>query len=326
VTVRDEQWATLVLMEHGARLNGFDLLISRRTATLVALELSAERRALSAEWNAKASLAGELIRGNCDLSQLESQARFLGVALDHPHVVCLLAAPGDDSVALLSDSREAAAALAGPSDEDPVLATGVAEGIAVIARLDGALATKAAIDKIKHAVAAAALMLDPQGRIVVGISTVCREPSDYVRAYRQARDVVECLNRFHAGGMTVLAADDLGASRWLLAMTDAGEADRFARDTLGPLIDDNPAGGLVMTLAAFFECGRNIRNTARALNLHENTIRYRLNRVDELTGLPVSADSEAQLSAHLALLVLRLQGRVPARTSDAPGHAQPAVS
>ncbi len=55
-----------------------------------------------------------------------------------------------------------------------------------------------------------------------------------------------------------------------------------------------------------------IRGSAAALDVHENTIRYRLSRIEELTGLAVMHDPDAQLRARLSLLVLLLQGRLPA--------------
>ena len=54
-----------------------------------------------------------------------------------------------------------------------------------------------------------------------------------------------------------------------------------------------------------------IRGSAAALDVHENTIRYRLSRIEELTGLAVMHDPDAQLRARLSLLVLLLQGRLP---------------
>ena len=59
--------------------------------------------------------------------------------------------------------------------------------------------------------------------------------------------------------------------------------------------------------------------------MHENTIRYRLARIEELTGLPVTHDPDAQLRARLSLLVLMLEGRLPAaaeaRRAPAAGDA-----
>src|SRR6202012_4899395 len=88
VTVRDDRWASLVMVEQGSSFNPFDMLIARRVATIVALEMSAERRAALAEWNARSSLAAELIRGNRDIAQVERRANFLGLRLDQPHVLC----------------------------------------------------------------------------------------------------------------------------------------------------------------------------------------------------------------------------------------------
>jgi DNA-binding PucR family transcriptional regulator len=55
-----------------------------------------------------------------------------------------------------------------------------------------------------------------------------------------------------------------------------------------------------------------IRRCALELGVHENTIRYRLARIEELTGLSVTHDPDAQLGARLSLLVLMIQGSLGA--------------
>lgn len=310
VTVRDDQWATLVIMEHGARLSGFDMVMSRRTATVVALEMSAERRAANAEWNARASLAGELIRGNSDVAQIEHRAEFVGMDLQQPHVLCLISSrAGDDGA--LPDVRTTGDAFRAAAPHTGVIATGVAEGIVVIVEAPADVPALAGVAAVKEIVATATAVLDPDGRLIAGLSTVCRGPGDYVRSYTQARQVVQCLDTFHRpGSVDVLAADDLGAGRMFLANADAAEAERFVEETLGGLMGDSVATDLLVTLSSFFEHGRSIRWSAADLGVHENTIRYRLSRIEELTGLAIAGDSDAQLSAQLALLVLRLQGRL----------------
>jgi sugar diacid utilization regulator len=321
VTVRDDQWATLVVMEHGARLSGFDMLMSRRTATVIALELSAERRAANAEWNARASLAGELIRGNTDVAQLESRAHFVGMDLEQPHVLCLIGSRADDVT--VPDARTAGDAFRAAAPHTAVVAAGVAEGVVVIVEAPADLPALAGVEAVKELVATVCGELDSDGGLVAGLSTICRSPADYVRAYAQARQVVQCLDTFHrAGSVDILAADDLGAGRMFLANADADEAQRFVDETLGGLLDDAVGGDLLLTLSSFFDHGRSIRWSAVDLGVHENTVRYRLSRIEELTGLAVSGDSDAQLSAQLALLVLRLQGLLPRReTSVAPPAA-----
>ena len=65
-----------------------------------------------------------------------------------------------------------------------------------------------------------------------------------------------------------------------------------------------------------------MRRSAALLGVHENTIRYRLARVAEITGLNLAANPDHQLSGQLAVLILRLQGQIidgpPVVDSGAP--------
>jgi DNA-binding PucR family transcriptional regulator len=44
------------------------------------------------------------------------------------------------------------------------------------------------------------------------------------------------------------------------------------------------AGAVLETVAAFIEHGLSVKATAEALDVHQNTVRYRLGRFEELTG------------------------------------------
>ena len=69
----------------------------------------------------------------------------------------------------------------------------------------------------------------------------------------------------------------------------------FAEKTLGELVGDASKADLLTTLCSFFENMGSIRRSADCLAVHENTIRYRLTRIEELTGLAVMHDPDAQL-------------------------------
>jgi sugar diacid utilization regulator len=309
VSVRDDIWGRLVLMEFPARFGPLDMHICRRAATNIAVEMSAERRAATAEWNVRASLAGELVRGGGDPASLQRRADYMGIRLDIPRVLCLLT-PAEGRAVTLPDPRAvtAAATAAGMTG---VLATGLAEGVVLIAELDSDVPAPRAVAAIKAALGEVCASLDPDGNILAGVSSPCRRLADYERASSEARQVVACLTRFGGAEQRVLAADDLGAGRLLLATADPGETERFARETLGVLLEPGEtARDLITTLTAFFDEGRSIRRTAGALDVHENTIRYRLGRVEDAIGLPVATDADAQLTVQLALLVLRLQGHI----------------
>jgi sugar diacid utilization regulator len=109
----------------------------------------------------------------------------------------------------------------------------------------------------------------------------------------------------------VFSAGDLGAGRVFLATSDRELVVSHAEATLGVLVGDPAKADLLATLCSFFDNKASTRRVAERLGVHENTIRYRLSRVEQLTGLAVTHDPDAQLQAHMALLVLELQGRVP---------------
>jgi sugar diacid utilization regulator len=325
VTVRDDRWASVVMVEQGSSFNAFDMLIARRVATIVALEMSAERRAAVAEWNARSSLTAELIRGNRDVAHVERRADFLGLNLDQPHVLCLVTWRDGDELAP-PDAETIAAEIARASGADSVLATGVVEGIALIMDLPEDQPVLVGISRVKRHVRAACEKVDPSGRLVAGISTRCVSAADYVRAYEQTRQVVSCIDLYCPPGVVqVLSTDDLGPGRLLLAGTEASQVLRFTEEVVGALLAEGVPAELLETLVSFFESGRSVRRSAATLGVHENTIRYRLARVAELTGLDIAADCDAQLSAQIALLVLRLQGALPTPEGEAGGDPAPAA-
>jgi sugar diacid utilization regulator len=129
---------------------------------------------------------------------------------------------------------------------------------------------------------------------------------------------------------SVLAFEDTGAYRLLLTtMTESpDELERFYADTLEPLVayDEQYATDLVQTLEAYLDCDGNVAQTAQRLFTHRHTIRYRLERARELSGLDVgSSDGREKLS--LGLKAMRVLGivapRGPAHESGAEGGRVP---
>ena len=304
IATRDDLWGSLVVVEHGSRFGPLDAHIARRAAANVALELAAERRAARAEWDARGSLAGQLIRATSDFGAITRRAQYLGVDLRAPHVVCIVGTRSDAGLPAVAD---VAAAFA--QRERRVLATAVAEGVLVILPLDADAPPLEAMAAARDDVEQALDRFRTEAPLVAGIASRCTDASHYVRAHEEARQVMRCVQAFAGGDRSlVLAAEDLGAGRLFLASSSRAEAERFADDALGALLrlENDAKGDLLHTLAVFFDSSRSVRNTALALGVHENTIRYRLARIHELTGLAVGSDSADDLTAHVALLVLRL--------------------
>ena len=51
------------------------------------------------------------------------------------------------------------------------------------------------------------------------------------------------------------------------------------------LADDDQCRELVRTIRAFADCSLNVKQTARLLGVHTNTVYFRLNRIGKLSGV-----------------------------------------
>jgi sugar diacid utilization regulator len=327
VKVGTHDWGYLVLMEHRSRFGAKDMIVARRSATIIALELSGKQRAANAESHAAEALARDLLHGSDDPRSLGRRADYHGLALTEPHVAVLLsprepATPGRLTVTRVIET------FARVAPELRAFGAGVEYGAAMILDFPEAQSRAESLGIVKRAVEGVLGHLAPDGSVTAAISTVCRAAWDYPAAYDQARQMTRGIAAFGATGRVhVVAADELGAGRLLLAAADRTEADRFVHDTLGPLLtsSDNGTQDLFTTLGTFFDCSRSVRRSAAVLAVHENTIRYRLSRIEEITSLDILAKGDDQLAVQLALLILRLEGRLPecsVKLSDADESRQ----
>ena len=88
----------------------------------------------------------------------------------------------------------------------------------------------------------------------------------------------------------------------LLAAHDAEVRAAFVQAVLGPVLDQDRARGtaLISTLHAFLKDAGHWQRVADGLHVHVNTLRYRIGRVEQLTGRKLSSFEE-QVNMFLAL-------------------------
>jgi GAF domain-containing protein len=326
VVLGDEVWGNLVVMEHKRRFTGGDMVALRRAATLVALQVSTERRAVEADWEAGSSLVSELLSGAGDERLVEQRAERVGVRLDAPRVVAFV---GSRSGAeeTVPDFRTVAAAFREVSPELVVHVTAAGGGVAALLEVPGGAEGAAFVEGCRDVLRQVLSQLGRDDELVAGISAVHADREGYGAGYREARQVVDCIRCYStAGGPAIFTADELGAGRMFLSTSDGHLVTAFAEETFGGLVNDESKSDLLLTLCSFFENMASIRRSAACLDLHENTIRYRLSRIEELTGLAVTHDPDAQLRARLLLLVLLLQGRLPARAEGGQEASRPMLA
>jgi hypothetical protein len=162
-----------------------------------------------------------------------------------------------------------------------------------------------------EATAAAAVVADRFGAGPVVVGPVTDDLSGAHLSARSALSAHRAASGWPEAPRPVHAADLLPER----ALAGDGHARRhLAEEVYAPLVD---AGGhLVETLGAYYHHGSSTEATARALYVHANTVRYRLRRVADVTGL-APTDPRQSLTLRIALVL----GRQSRRTPRTPGRS-----
>jgi len=209
--------------------------------------------------------------------QPETAVRLRQAGLDANRPVTVAVAAFADRPDLLETARSVlvdAAAHLGP----PVV--GTAQGLAVALLPD---AEPSPAVRLHAALARLAPALGPV-RLTVGIGrpAAAGALSGALQEARHARDLAQ----HRPGALEVVPADEVTSHVALLATVPDDVRRAFAARVLEPVLayDRRNDAGLVETLAAFLDCSGSWSRAAEALHLHVNTVRYRIGRIEELTG------------------------------------------
>lgn len=167
-----------------------------------------------------------------------------------------------------------AASHATPGDDPPVV--GIRDGVAVAVLPGDAAAVVPALRRLAPALGAL--------RLTVGTSVPygAAALSGAMQEARHARD----LARTRDGALPVVTGAELTSHVALLAAVPDDMRRAFAARTLAPVLehDERTGSALLATLEAFLDCSGSWSRVAACLHLHVNTVRYRIGRVEELTG------------------------------------------
>ena len=134
----------------------------------------------------------------------------------------------------------------------------------------------------------------------IGVGGVCDHATDVPRSYREAQLALQFMS-YGNREAAVVSFDDLGVFQILAEARDPNTVQRFVRNWLGALLDYDASRSaeLVATLSTYLETGGNYAHSARVLNIHRNTLRYRLKRIGEISGHDL-AEPDVQFNLQLA--------------------------
>ena len=294
--------------------------------TLIASEVERLRAPERASEAAQAAFLGAVLRREVtDRGDIVARAAELGVDVAAGAAVIVVRArhfaPADDDwrARVLAAAERAARASAPGS-----LATVIDDHVVLLVPAERDAEVRRAADAV-----ARELRSSLHGfTFALGHSRLATDPVDL---YRAGNEALLAANVAEAGtDDAVLAFEETGAYRLLLpAMSeDPAELERFFAETVEPLVayDDQYETDLVQTLETFLDADANVAGTASRLFTHRHTVRYRLERIRDLTGLDVSS-TDGREKLGLGLKAMRVLGiaapRGPATELGAEGGRVP---
>lgn len=288
IDVVEEQVPHLAAEGEEQQLRDVVLRFSREIA-FAAARAYARAAETRGAWDARlqALLVDALLRGDSS-DVLASRAAALGWADAPPVAVAVGRSPGGEVAAVLHTVYRLARRIR-------VEVIGGVHGDRLVVVLGGAADPLAATEKLLPAFG--------EGPVVVGPAVPSLD-----EATESARSA---LAGYRAAPAWPAAPRPVPAGDLLPERALAGDAEarrRLRHDFYATLV--RAGGELLETLDAFFAAGGVLESSARALFVHPNTVRYRLRRIAEVTGLSPLVPRDA-FALQVALTVGRLDPVTP---------------
>jgi GAF domain-containing protein len=241
-------------------------------------------------------LAGGRPRGD-----LEGRAARLGCNLDQPHVV-LVAEPADERL-------ERALRTAAPGS----LFDRRDDSLRALVKLPTASA-ETFLGRLRR------IHSDLAQPVSIGVSSVCTGEAAFADGFAEAQQALLGTVVLR-GEPTVLSYEDLGAYKYLLRVAVDGGIRDATVDAVSRLASYDAQRGsqLVTTLEEFLRRHGNISATSETLFVHPNTLRQRLRRIAELSGLDLRRDD--WLMIEIAVKMVKLQQALEGGTGPAASAA-----
>lgn len=128
------------------------------------------------------------------------------------------------------------------------------------------------------------------GNLKAGVSFRFQDLARLYHAYSEARDLIDTMERLNVR-RTLYRYEDCIVEMAASHLIGRLDPHSIAGDSVSKLMDYDRQYGqeTLPTLRAYVECSLSIKRTAEKLHVHENTMRYRIGRVEEITGLKLDS-------------------------------------
>ena len=287
----------VALMDPGHRAGTTDVMALEHGATVLAVELARLRGMADTELRIRRELVQDLLTGTDDESAYR-RAEALGYDLGRPHQVAVLevaeSSPAQEEV--LHATRRVLR-----HQHLPCLLGSMAGTVVIVAAAGAAGGGEGSGGGADWEALRAGIVAELGGsRCRMGVGDAYPRPSELSCSLREARLALRMQKASASAERTSVFAD-LDVLRMLAATGDLTDVEAFVRKWLGTLAayDERKHTELVKTLIQYLQHGGGYEATSRALSVHRSTLKYRLQRIRELTGFDLG-NPETHFNLQLA--------------------------
>ncbi|MFP3920017.1 PucR family transcriptional regulator ligand-binding domain-containing protein, partial [Lysinibacillus telephonicus] len=128
------------------------------------------------------------------------------------------------------------------------------------------------------------LLIHHSSSIVIGVGQELKGIVGMKKSFKQAEKALQLANQTNRLGI-ITHYDEIGTRRLIFELGSSEELLNIYNETILMILDDEKGFELVKTLECYFNHDESLKITSDCLYIHVNTLKYRLKRMEELTGL-----------------------------------------
>jgi purine catabolism regulator len=308
--------AFLAVVKDSGDFSEYDRIILHNVVTVTALELVKKKAVAETEKRLAGDFFDELIASDLYEEEIARRLAFFGLEPLSPHLILLVDIDdGDDG----AGERSGAAALDIKErlhwtvDEfmarRDMLGISASRSDSVVVLVQPGKLDAGQIIKLAGELQKVIAEMLPEITVSVGIGRPHRQLTDLRQSYYEASYAIK-IRRLKGEPGVIASFDDLGSYGLLLGLQDTLSLEVFYDSVLGRLqdYDEQNSSDLVRSLACFLEANGHWGDAAEKLYVHRHTLRYRMKRVEEITGRDLN-QSQDRMEFWLALKAKELIGQ-----------------
>ena len=286
--------AFLAVVKDSGDFSEYDRIILHNVVTVTALELVKKKAVAETEKRLAGDFFDELIASDLYEEEIARRLAFFGLDPQAPHLIVLVDIDGSRR-----RRRRGARNVVAPDIKErlhwavdefmarrDVLFISASHGDSVVILVQpGKLDAKARARARGGAAGVDRCSCSPRSPSSVGIGRPHRQLIDLRQSYYEASYAIK-IRKLKGEPGVIASFDDLGSYGLLLGLQDTLSLEVFYDSVLGKLqeYDEQNTSDLVKSLACFLEANGHWGDAAEKLYVHRHTLRYRMKRVEEITG------------------------------------------